>query len=625
MEAEQIEILNFISQYPPFDTLPEDQLHQLALEIEVAYYRANTMILNTGDSIHDLYLIRSGAVEIYRRKGELYNRLDEGDIFGQMGLLMNNRVRMPAKALEDTLLYCIPNALFIELCDKFDSFADFVEVEDGARLRHAVSSQHDENDLTTSKLRTLITRDAVIIDQNETIQTAAQTMAEEGVSALLLNDSNATDDDDDNDYVTGIITDRDLCTRVLAEGISTSNPVSSVMTAEPITLDHNAYVFEAMLTMLRYNIHHLPVLRNKQPIGVISVSDIVRYESQNSLLLVSSIYQQQSVEELIQLSAQVKDCFLRMVNEDANSHMIGSAMAEIGRSFKQRLLELAEEKLGPPPIQYCFLALGSMARDEQLIVTDQDNAIILDNSYDHDKHNAYFEALATFVCDGLAACGYTYCTGGIMATNPEWRKTRHEWEQCFADWIDNPKPQALLNSSIFFDLGGVWGRLRWAKQLNGFIVRRARNSPRFLACLARNAINRTPPLGFFKDFVMEKDGRHNNSINLKRRGTAPLADLIRVHALAVGSRSQNSLERLDDIIESGILPPGRAQDLRDAMEYISLVRIRHQALDVEEGQEPDNSIEPENMSDFERRNLKDAFQILSKAQNFVKYRYQATR
>ncbi|KPA53981.1 cyclic nucleotide-binding protein [Photobacterium leiognathi subsp. mandapamensis] len=625
MEAEQIEILNFISQYPPFDNLPEAQLHELAVEIEVAYYRANTMILNTGDSIHDLFLIRSGSVEIYRREGELYNRLDEGDIFGQMGLLMNNRVRMPAKALEDTLLYCIPNALFIKLCDQYDSFADFVEVEDGARLRHAVSSQHNENDLTTSKLRTLITRDAVIIDKHASIQTAAQTMATEGVSALLLSDNTATEDDDETDYVAGIITDRDLCTRVLAEGVSTSEPVSSVMTAEPITLDHNAYVFEAMLTMLRYNIHHLPVLRNKHPVGVISVSDIVRYESQNSLLLVSSIYQQQSVEELIQLSSQVKDCFVRMVNEDANSHMIGSAMAEIGRSFKQRLLELAEEELGPPPIQYCFLALGSMARDEQLIVTDQDNAIILDNNYDHDKHNAYFEALAKFVCDGLDACGYSYCTGGIMATNPEWRKTRQEWEQCFADWIDNPKPQALLNSSIFFDLGGVWGRLRWAKQLNGFIVRRARNSPRFLACLARNAINRTPPLGFFKDFVMEKDGRHNNSINLKRRGTAPLADLIRVHALAVGSRSQNSLERLDDIIESGILPPGRAQDLRDAMEYISLVRIRHQALDVEAGQEADNSIEPENMSDFERRNLKDAFQILSKAQNFVKYRYQGNR
>ena len=625
MEAEQTEILNFISQYPPFELLPEEQLNELAIEIEVAYHRADSMILNSGDSINDLFLIRSGAVEVYRRKGELYNRLDEGDIFGQMGLLMNNRVRMPAKALEDTLLYCIPGNLFTKLCDDYDSFADFVEVDDGSRLRHAVSRQNDENDLTTSKVRTLLTRDAVILDQNATIQVAAQTMADEGISALLICDKNITDDDDDNDLIVGIITDRDLCTRVLALGVSTEESVSTVMSTEPITLDHNAYVFEAMLTMLRSNIHHLPVMRNKHPVGIISVSDIVRYESQNSLLLVSSIYQQQSVEELAALSTQVKDCFVRMVNEDANSHMIGSAMAEIGRSFKQRLLELAEEEYGPPPVPYCFLALGSMARDEQLIVTDQDNAIILDNHFNYDKHNAYFEKLAKFVCDGLAECGYTYCTGDIMATNPEWRKTRQQWEDCFADWIDNPKPVALLNSSIFFDLGGVWGKTKWAKQLNGFIVRRARNSPRFLACLARNALNRTPPLGFFKDFVMEKDGRHNNSINLKRRGTAPLADLIRVHALAVGSRSQNSLERLDDIIDSGILPPGRAQDLRDAMEYISLVRIRHQALDIEAEIEPDNSIEPENMSDFERRNLKDAFQILSKAQNFVKFRYQSAR
>ncbi|UTV30892.1 DUF294 nucleotidyltransferase-like domain-containing protein [Photobacterium atrarenae] len=625
MEAEQLEILSFISQYPPFDNLPEETQQQVALNIEVSYYRAGSMILNFGDEIHDLYMIRSGAVEIYRRKGELYNRIDEGDLFGQMGLLMNNRVRMPAKAIEDTLIYCIPEAVFNSLYDEFDAFADFVEVEESARLRSVVSTQTEANDLTTSKVKTLLTRDPFLISKNESIQTAAKTMAEENTSSLLITDPDASDDDEDQEPLIGIITDRDLCTRVLASGIDVSTPVSEVMTTEVISLDHNAYVFEAMLTMLRYNVHHLPVLRNKIPIGIIGLTDIVRYESQNSLLLVSTIFQQQTVEDLQQLSEQVRDCFVRMVNEDANSHMVGSAMAVIGRSFKQRLLELAEEKLGPPPIPYCFLALGSMARDEQLAVTDQDNAIILDNSYNEQKHGQYFIDLAKFVCDGLAACGYTYCTGDIMATNPEWRKTRQEWETCFADWIDNPKPQALLNSSIFFDLDGVYGREKWAEQLNSFIVRRARKNNRFLACLARNAINRTPPLGFFKDFVMEKDGRHNNSINLKRRGTAPLSDLIRVHALAVGSRSQNSFERLDDIIEAGILPKGRGQDLRDAMEFIYMVRIRHQALDIEAGIEPDNSIEPENMSDFERRNLKAAFQILSNAQNFIKFRYQGNR
>ncbi|CAH6783693.1 Predicted signal-transduction protein containing cAMP-binding and CBS domains [Vibrio chagasii] len=625
MDAELLEIQNFLAQYPPFNELPEEMLTKVTSSVEISYYRQDTPIIHFGDQIHDLYMVRSGEVEVYRRKGELYNRLDEGHLFGQMGLLTNNKVRFPVKATEDTLLYCIPEPIFQELYDNYDSFADFVEVEDNARLRQANSSNNDANDLTTSKVKTLLTSEAPMIEKTRTIQQAATMMAEENVSSLLIIDPDIVEDDeDDSTPVIGIITDRDLCTRVLAEGLDPSDEVSSVMTPEVISLDHNAYVYEAMMTMLRYNVHHLPVLKDKKPIGIIEATDIVRYESQNSLLLVSSIFQQQSIEDLKVLSEQVKDSFVRLVNEDANAHMVGTAMSVIGRSFKQRIIELAEEQLGKSPIPYCFLALGSMGRDEQLLVTDQDNAIILDDTYDEAKHGKYFEALSKFICDGLDQCGYVYCTGDIMATNPTWRMTRREWEECFADWIDDPNPKALLNASIFFDLDGVYGRLKWAEQLNSFIVRRARKNNRFLACLARNALNRTPPLGFFKDFVMEKDGRHNNSINLKRRGTAPLADLIRVHSLAVGSRSKNSFERLDDIIDAGILPKGRAQDLKDAMEFISLVRIRHQAHDVDNNVEPDNNIEPENLSDFERRNLKDAFQILSNAQNFLKFRYQAS-
>ncbi|EGR0266064.1 cyclic nucleotide-binding/CBS domain-containing protein [Vibrio alginolyticus] len=622
MEAEQLEVLNFISQYPPFDDLPEEQLRKIALNAEVAYFRQGTKILNFGDTIRDLYMVRSGAVEIYRRKGELYNRIDAGGLFGQMGLLMNNRVRMPAKAIEDTLVYCIPENIFNELCDEFENFADYMELEDSARLRSAISSRSESNDFTTAKARKILARDPVTLEATASIQEAAILMAEENVTSLLIIRPTEELTEEDDEQLLGILTDRDLCIRVLAQGIDTNIPVSEVMSYDVVSLDYNAYVFEAMLTMLRYNVHHLPILKDKKPIGIIGMTDIVRYESQNSLLLVSSIFQQTSVEDLKQVSEQVKDCFVRMVNEDANAHMIGRAMSVIGSSFKQRLAELAEQEFGPAPIPYCLVAMGSMARDEQLIVTDQDNALILDNSYDVEIHGEYFEKFAKFVCDGLAACGYAYCTGDIMATNPEWRKTRAEWEEGFGNWIDNPTPERLLNSNIFFDLLGVHGRVKWAEQLSSFIVRRAKRNNRFLACMAYNAIRRTPPLGFFKDFVMEKDGRHRNSINLKRRGTAPLADLIRVHSLAIGSRSQNSFDRLDDINDAGILPKGRGLDLRDAMELIYMVRIRHQALDIENGEEPDNNIEPENMSEFERRNLKAAFQILSNAQNFIKFRYQ---
>lgn len=624
MVSELNEVVDFISSCPPFDLLPPETVKQVANEVEVCYHRAKTPILQYGDQINHLYIIRSGSVEIIRRNGELYNRLEQSDIFGQMGLLMNNFVRLGARALEDTLVYSVPQELFYRLCRDFDDFSDFVEIEGSTRLHHAVSNV-GTNDLTTAKVKTLLTKEPVVLPPRATVQQAAQLLEEENISALLIGNEDGTRItlSSGKQKAGGIVTDRDLCTRVLAAGLSAEIPVSEIMTSELLYLDHNAYIYEAMLTMLRHNIKHLPIVKDKLPIGIIEHSDIVRYESQHSLLIVNSIFLQLTIDDLASLSEQVKDCFARMVNEDANSHMIGSAMSVIGRSFVQRLTELAEEEIGPPPVAYCFLAFGSMARDEQLIVTDQDNGLIFSNEYNPEKHDDYFQKLATIVCDGLARCGYTYCTGNIMATNPDWRKTEQEWQDCFGDWIDNPNPQALLNSSIFFDIDGVYGKVEFAETLRQFVVERAGKNKKFLACLARNSLNRTPPLGFFKTFVLETDGKHKNSINLKRRGTAPLADIVRVHALAAGSSAQNTYERMDDIIDAAILPEGKGPDLRDAMEFISMVRIRHQAKDIEEGIEADNNVEPANMSDFERRHLKDAFQILSNAQNFIRYRYHA--
>ena len=626
MQSEQIEIAQFLSQHPPFDDLPQKALDELAKQVEVSYFRANTDILQYGQDIADLYIIRSGAVEMYRRDGELYNRLATAGIFGQMGLLMNRKVRFPATALEDTLVYCINVDIFLQYCDEFEVFADYFETDGNVRLHQAIVEQADGNDLTTAKVKSLLHRDVVTVDATETVKNIAQLMTDESVSSVLVTDVNKpinNDPQEDDGQVVGIITDKDLRTKVVAQGLEYNTPAHVIMSTNLVLLDQNDYIFEAVLAMLRDNLHHLPVVQKKRPIGVISLSDILRYESQSSLLLVRGILAQQSVEDLAHYANQLPRVFVRMVNEDANSHMVGTAMAVIGRTFKQRLLILAEEKFGPPPVPYCFIALGSMARDEQLIVTDQDNALILDNSYDDEKHNAYFQNLSDFVCDGLAQCGYSYCDGEIMASFKKWRKTQDQWFEQFAQWIAEPKPQALLNSSIFFDLDGVWGKTKWANELKRYIAKHSANNRLFLANMAANARNRTPPLGFFKGFVLEHNGQHQKSMNLKRRGTAPLSDVVRVHALAIGSRKQNSFDRLEDIIEANVLPAGKAQDLRDALEYISMTRIRHQAWQIEQGEVPDNNLDPHLLSPFEQRHLKDAFAILDKAQNYLKFFYTA--
>jgi CBS domain-containing protein len=626
VQPEQIEIQRFLQRFPPFDELSDDALSHLAMQVEIAYHIAGSDILNYGEPAKDLFVVRSGAVETFRRNGELFNRLDIGGVFGQTGLMMRGRVRFPTRALEDSLVYCIPAELFNDYFDQHEKFSNYFEVDNVALLHQSVVDQTSKNDLTTDKAKTLLKRGVVTVTKSTAISKAALIMTQEQVTSLLITDPDKpieSDPEDDDGQAIGIITDRDFITRVIAQELDLKTPISEVMSENMVTLDENAYVYEVMLAMLRFNVHHLPILKKKKPIGVITLADIVRYESQSSLFLVRGIFAQQTVAELASYAHWVPEAFVRMVNEDANSHMIGSAMSVIGRSFKQRLLELAEETLGKPPIPYCFLALGSMARDEQLLITDQDNAIIFDDSYVAELHDEYFSALTQFVCDGLNACGYTYCTGDIMATNPKWQLTLSQWKDLFSQWMADPDPEALLHCSIFFDLDSVWGRVQWADELRQHIATRAKGNLIFLAALARNALSRKPPLGFFKEFVMEKDGQHNNTINLKRRGTAPLTDVIRVHALAVGSRARNSFERLEDIIDTKLLPDGNAQDLSDALEYLSIVRVRHQAFDVNQKLPPDNNIEPDKLSRFERRNLKEAFQVLSAAQNFLKYRYTA--
>ncbi|GAC33811.1 DUF294 nucleotidyltransferase-like domain-containing protein [Paraglaciecola polaris] len=626
MATEQVEVTDFFQRHKPFSDLPTQELSHVASRVEIAYYKAGVPILTFGQDNDQWFVIRSGAVEVFRRDGELYNRLGEGNFFGELGIMRNRPVRFPVVALEDTLVYLIDAETFNHLFDNDEQFADFVEVEDRSRLRDSNADRKDNNSLLTAKVEKLIDQLPLILPPTTTVQEAAVRMTEEGVSSVLISkEHNADNIERDNDVVIGIVTDVDIRSRLVAKGLDLSAPVTDIMTSQLTSVQSHQYVFEAMMLMLKHKVMHLPVLKKSQPIGLISHQDILRYESQNSLFVVKSIFSAQNVDELAALTGEVRGCFSRMVHEDANSQMIGSAMAVIGRSFKQRLLELAEQKFGPAPIPYCFLALGSMARDEQLIVTDQDNALVLDNRFDPQVHDEYFSALANFVCDGLDRCGYSYCTGGIMATNKKWRQPLKVWEQYFSQWVDHPTPETLLHSAIFFDLDGVWGKKVWADMLNQLIRKKAYKNSRFLACMARNALLRTPPLGFFKDFVMETDGRQTNSINMKRRGTAPIADLIRVHALSVGANGRNSFARLHDVIDAKILPPGRGVDLRDALEFIAMVRIRHQAFDLDMQREPDNDIEPEYLSDFERKNLRDAFQILSDAQKYMKYRYQPGR
>jgi len=623
VEVELFEIRNNLARFRPFRELPPDVLDNLVGHIDVSYFRAGSDILRLGQPNDFLYFIRSGAVEVTRSSGKLYNRFGEGNCFGQFALLRNRNVRYPVKAIEDTLIYLIPAAQFQQLFAAFDSFADFMEEDHGSRLRGAVSKIRADSGhpLLAAPVSKLMRRKIVTAPPSVSVQEAAAIMTSKRVSSLLiLKDSTAPEG---RPGVAGLITDRDLRARALAEGLAPSTPVSRIMSTDVICCNSDDHAFEAMLTMMRHNLHHLPVLEKSKPVSVITAADIVQYESHCSIYLVSEIFKQRDVGGLRAITEKARVMFGHMVNEDANSHMIGSAVSLIGISISQRLLQLGEARYGAPPVPYCYLALGSMARHEQLMGSDQDNAFVIDDGFIFERHDAYFSDLAAFVSDGLAACGYAYCDGGIMGTNPRWRQPLRKWRQMFSDWIDKPDAEALLHCSIFFDLEGIYGQLELAGALQQLTQKMAPESNRFLAHIARNALLRSPPLGFFRKFVLEPDGGHGKTFDLKERGTAPISDLVRVHALACGSPALNTLERLADVNATRLLPEGVGGDLIDALEFISMVRIRHQARQVENDLPADNSVVPARLSRFERQHLRNAFQVVDKSQAFLRYRYTA--
>ncbi len=632
MEAEVREIRDHVGRHPPFDGLSDDLLDQVAGAVEIAYFKAGATISERDGEVQALSYIRSGAVEVFRYNGQLYDRLAEGDIFGQFDLLRNRQVRFPVQAIEDTLLYLVPKPVFDHLCAADDRFADFVELS-RSRLKSTVEQSLRDNDMITTRVRRLISRLPVMIEASATAQEAARLMTENDVSSVLLLEPG---DDEDTGRVfadaegrkwllAGMVTDQDLRQRIVAEGAPARTPLAAISHGGLITIQSDESVNEAMLTMLRNNIQRLPVLHRRRPVGVVQLSDIVRYETNNSVYLVNNISSRTSVNALARLTPEVRASFVRLVDEGATSRMIGGAMSSVGRTLMRRLVELAEDELGAPPIPYCFMVHGSLARNDQSITTDQDNALVLHDSFDPKRHDEYFQELARQVSDGLDACGYPYCKGGVMATNNAWRQPLARWKRYFGDWIANPDPQRLLHSSIFFDLDAVHGEERFVEELQDLIAARAKASPGFLAALARNALSRTPPLGFFRTFVLEHDGRHNNTINIKGRGIAPLNDVIRVHALGVGSRAQNGFERLDEVSEARALPAGHTERLSHALEFLSMVRMRHQAREIREDHEPHNAIQPEHIPDSERHNLKEAFQVLSNAQNFLRFRYPTPR
>ena len=575
-----------------------------------------TVLLAQGH-LHDrMGLILRGEVGLADPDLERKVLLHTGEMFGFGATPPNQLTTWQAQAVGDCEIAWLAPQHLVELCQAHRSLDYFFPSLGSAQNKERIAEPVESLDLLTTPIRTLVKRPPITQAPSASIQATAQLMRDARVSSVLLVE---------NDQLLGLITDRDLRNRVVAQGLDIHRPVSEIATLDPMTVKANSPAFEALLLMARHNIHHMPVIDGKQILGMITTTDLTAQRSTSAVHLAGEIYKQTTLAGLQEISSHIRQLQQHLAAADANAYSTGHIVTTITDALTTRLIQLAESRMGPAPIDYVWVAAGSQARYEQTAKSDQDNCLILDDAFDQATHGPYFKAFSRFVCDGLAACGYLHCPGEMMAMTDTWRQPLRVWAGYFNSWVDQPKPKALMLTCVFFDLRAIHGKVGLLDGLRQEVLQKTKGNSLFLAHMVGNALKHRPPLGMFGQISLRKGGEHPNTIDLKHEGIVPIVDLARVYALSAGVAVANTHDRLELSSQAGEVSAQSARDLRDALEFLGKLRIAHQARQMSKAMAPDNYLDLDELSNFERSHLKTAFGVVQTLQDVLQQRYSGGR
>lgn len=611
MSVDRSVIREFLGQHAPFDSMSSTSLDALTSQLDIEYFRRGTQIAGPEHAAQSLLIVRTGVIEERTASGSLIACYEPGDAAGAEQLALGTSSKSTKlQAREDTLVYTLGADRFISMCQQQPSFALFFTAKATERLRAAnASSQAAGVDaaLTTS-VGKVVGRRMIQVDGSATIRQAARTMTEARTSSVFVAHAEGL----------GIVTDRDLRTRVVAQGASVDDAVTTIMSTPLAHIDADSSVVDALMTMLELGVHHLGVSEGGRVVGAVTVNDLVQSLAANPVLLQRELRRQGSVEGLAKVSAKQGEVALQLIDSGARAADVHRVLSHIADTIVRRLVQLfldaSQSGSGPPidPKSFAWMSFGSHARHESALGSDQDNGLVI-----VDEGAAPLEsyaALSNWVCAGLAACGYPRCQGGIMASNPEWRQPLQGWRKYFETWTSEPSRDAVMRGSIFFDQRCIAGNESLAQVLGAHVTRSVQAQPLFVAHLARDAFSRTPPIGWFGRFVLEHHGERGDSLDLKHRGLIPIVDLARTYALLSGCQEANTAQRLRWAAEHGALSHQGAEELLDALEWIAKLRLLHHARCLHLGRPLDNYLDPDEISSADRRHLRDAFSVVKTMQ-----------
>ena len=615
-----------LNQFKPFDQLPEKVLLDLSQTIPIKTYSTGSFVFIEGEkSLDSLFLVVSGVVEIITGNGVVRHR-SQGEFFGETVILTGKRYPASSRVLEELTCYVLGREIFEKLLQDYQEVARYFNSVLTDRLWGLYEEMLQELSYESfglgferfkQKVHDIMSTPVETCPPNTPINELARLFTEKEISSVVVTDPSGK--------MLGLVSERDLISKVLArDGNSSVVAAVDIMQQDPPTLTANAFFYQALLTMLKSQGKYIVTIEKDRPIGIVTIGDLTRARITSSLKIVKDIELGTSIAELEQVGKQIHKTVATMISEKASASEIGEVVSELYDILTRRLLvlgenSLVEKGLGRPPVDYCWLTMGSGGREELTPSSDQDSAIVYaDISPEVEEEiKHYFRELAQYVTDGLDQCGLIRCSGNIMPTNPEWCRSITTWKKKVHQWASMPNQNAVRQFTIFLDFRPVYGQNYLARTLRDHTLELFRTNSALLHFLAKDALNHRVPLNLFGRVILEKNKDHKNEVDLKKTACVHIVDCIRIFALRKGLVEVNTLARLKKLVQLEVILSDDAEYYEVAFQSLMMFRMRENLRKLSVGLIPDNYINPSNLSERERSVMRESFLAVDRLQSIT--------
>lgn len=631
-------IYDFLKEFPPFNMLSPELLMRVSERILVQYRQPGEDIFRQGGPPGAyIYMVREGAVHLLREQEGaliLVEQCDEGDVFGIRPLLAKENYALTARVAEESLIYAINMEGFREVLESNPRVAFYLastfaagvgeNYRKGARARLFPDREGMiDTDFPLLEIQSLEkSKPPVTCLPDTLIRAAAAIMSEREVGSIIVTNGGG--------HPVGIVTDKDLRRKVATGKAGLDKPVTEIMSSPVITIGPNITVADVQIEMVRNRINHLCITEDgtdaSPVIGVISEHDLMVAQGNNPALLIREVRRCRDGKDLRHIRERAEALLKKYIYQEVAITFISTVMSEVNDELINQSVRLCQAELDAegrerPRAGFCWLALGSEGRQEQLLRTDQDNALLFEDvpEEEYGPTKDYYLELARRVSRMLNEIGFDYCPGDMMASNPSWCLSLEEWKEQFGSWILEPTPKAVMYCTIFFDYRPVFGNKELALGLTEHIFRIMEGQALFLGLLARDALQNPPPLTFFRNFVVESSGEHKDEFDIKARAMMPLADAARVLILnARAGKINNTFRRFEKLAE---LEPNNKELYEQAADAYEIL-MRYRALQGLKNKDSGRYFNPSELSKMERANLRNCFQPIKELQSLMTTRFQ---